>query len=105
MAVGDEDVARVNVFCRNSAQLEECRDEVRRQLLSKCGNRIEASRRGVAQNRQRLGETRQLVEGSAHLRGDLRRFLGSSQQLLALLEVAIAQRLDAAQGADQVPLR
>ena len=51
IVVGDEYVARVDVLGGNAAQLEERRDEMRRQLLAERGDRIEAARRRVAEHR------------------------------------------------------
>src|SRR2546423_12982080 len=74
-------------------------------MLSKGGDRVEAARSRVAENGQRFGEARQLVEGSAHLAGNFRCLAGSSKQLLALLEMPVPQRLDASQRTDQMAFR
>ena len=90
---------------RNAAQLEECRDEMRRELLSERGDSVEAARRRVTEHGERLGQARQLVEARAHLRRHFGRFAGGAKEFFALLEMAVPKRLYPAQRADEMTLR
>ena len=74
-------------------------------MLPERGYRIEAARRRVAEYGQRFRQTRQLVEGSAHLGSHVGCLFGSPQELLALLKVAVAKSFHSTQSADQMSLR
>ena len=75
---------------------------MRGQLFPERGNRIEASRRRMADYRQRFRQARQLVERCAHLGSHIRRLVGRAKKFFALLKVAVAKCFHAAQSTNQM---
>src|SRR5205823_767808 len=104
VGVGDENVPRFHVLGWKATQLEERGNQVRRELLAEGRYRIKTAWCSVTEDRQRFGQTGELVEGRTHLRGNFRRLGSSAEQLFALLKMAIAQALDSAKRADQMAL-